>query len=303
EDQLEVKRNSLRKNQLNARSIRVDLDYNVEVKKLRIASLKSELADQKQLLEVGGISPAKYEKTKQELVLAEKDLETLTARNNIRLKQLETDYEGLRLTIAIQEKELEQQKELLKKMIVRAPSSGIILSLDGQQGQKVNKDKLLIKMSNLSNFKIRANTDDKNSEYIRTGNDVIIQLAEDEIEGQIGTVSPAIRNKKVEFDVYLDDSNHWRLRPSMTVPMQVVIDRVDSVMRVKYGPSIEKSSGFDIYKVEGDIAKKQHVTTGILGDDYLEIQTGLNPGDEVILSDVSLFRNREQVDIYHKGNE
>jgi len=207
------------------------------------------------------------------------------------------------LTIAIQEKELEQQKELLKKMIVRAPSSGIILSLDGQQGQKVNKDKLLIKMSNLSNFKIRANTDDKNSEYIRTGNDVIIQLAEDEIEGQIGTVSPAIRNKKVEFDVYLDDSNHWRLRPSMTVPMQVVIDRVDSVMRVKYGPSIEKSSGFDIYKVEGDIAKKQHVTTGILGDDYLEIQTGLNPGDEVILSDVSLFRNREQVDIYHKGNE
>ena len=303
EDQLEVKRNSLRKNQLNARSIRVDLDYNVEVKKLRIASLKSELADQKQLLEVGGISPAKYEKTKQELVLAEKDLETLTARNNIRLKQLETDYEGLRVTIAIQEKELEQQKELLKKMIVRAPSSGIILSLDGQQGQKVNKDKLLIKMSNLSNFKIRANTDDKNSEYIRTGNDVIIQLAEDEIEGQIGTVSPAIRNKKVEFDVYLDDSNHWRLRPSMTVPMQVVIDRVDSVMRVKYGPSIEKSSGFDIYKVEGDIAKKQHVTTGILGDDYLEIQTGLNPGDEVILSDVSLFRNREQVDIYHKGNE
>ena len=157
-------------------------------------------------------------------------------------------------------------------------------------------------MSNLSNFKIRANTDDKNSEYIRTGNDVVIQLAEDEIEGQIGTVSPAIRNNKVEFDVYLDDSNHWRLRPSMTVPMQVVIDRVDSVMRVKYGPSIEKSSGFDIYKVEGDVAKKQHVTTGILGDDYLEIQTGLKPGDQVILSDVSLFRNREQVDIYHKKN-
>ena len=74
QDQLEVKQNSLLKNRLNARSAKVDLDYNVQVKNLRIASLKSELADQEQLLEVGGISPAKFEQTKQELELAEQDL-------------------------------------------------------------------------------------------------------------------------------------------------------------------------------------------------------------------------------------
>ncbi|NOR76214.1 MAG: hypothetical protein GQ525_13785, partial [Draconibacterium sp.] len=55
-DQLEIKRNSLEKTQLNAQSTRLDLDYNEEVKKLRITSLKSTLADQEQLLEVGGIS-------------------------------------------------------------------------------------------------------------------------------------------------------------------------------------------------------------------------------------------------------
>ena len=298
EDQLEVKRNALRKNQLNARSIRVDLDYNIEVKKLRIASLKSELADQEQLLEVGGISPARYEQTKQELVLAEKDLETVSARNSIRLKQLETDDQGLRLQIAIQEKALEQQKELLKKMIIRAPSAGIILSLDGQVGEKVNKDKLLIKMSNLSNFKIRANADDDHSEYIRTGSEVIVNLGQEELEGQIGTVSPAIRDKKVEFDVYLEESNHARLRPNMTVPMKVVVARADSVMRVNYGSSIERTTDFDIYKVDGDVAIKQRISTGVLGDDHVEIRSGVEPGDQVIISDVSLFRNREKVDIY-----
>lgn len=298
EDQLEVKRNSLRKNQLNARSIRVDLDYNIEVKKLRIASLKSELADQEQLLEVGGISPARYEQTKQELVLAEKDLETVSARNSIRLQQLETEDEGLKLQITIQEKALEQQEELLKKMIIRAPSSGIILSLDGQVGEKVNKDKLLVKMSNLSNFKIQAITDDKHSEYIRTGSEVIVNLGDEQLDGQIGTVSPAIRDKKVEFDVYLDQSNHSRLRPNMTVPMHVVIARADSVMRVEYGSSFERTSNFDIYRVEGDVALKQRISTGVMGDDYMEIRSGLEPGDQVILSDVSLFRNREKVEIY-----
>lgn len=298
EDQLEVKRNSLRKNELNARSIRVDLDYNVEVRKLRIASLKSELADQEQLLEVGGISPAKYEKTKQELVLAEKDLETLKARNSIRLQQLETDDEGLRLQISIQEKELEQKNELLKNMIIRAPSSGIILSLDGQQGEKVNKDKLLIKMSNLSSFKILASADDKHSEYIRTGNQVFVDLAEEKLKGQIGTVSPAIRDKKVEFDVYLEQGNHWKLRPNMTLPIQVVLDKADSVMRVKYGPSLQRTSDFDIYRVEGDVAVKRRIRTGLMGDNYIEIQSGAEPGDQLIISDVSLFRNRDEVEIY-----
>ena len=298
EDQLEVKRNSLTKNDLNARSIRVDLDYNVEVRKLRIASLKSELADQEQLLAVGGISPARYEQTKQELVLAEKDLETLNSRNRIRLKQLETEDEGLRLQISIQEKDLEQQQELLKNMIIRAPSSGIILSLDGQQGEMVNKDKLLIKMSNLSSFKILALADDKHSDYIRTGNQVFIDLAEEKLEGQIGNVSPAIKNKKVEFDVYLEQNNHWKLRPNMTLPLQVVIDRADSVMRVKYGPSLQRTSDFDIYKVEGNIAVKRRIRTGLMGDHYLEILSGAEPGDQMIISDVSLFRNKDKVEIY-----
>lgn len=297
EDQLEVKRNSLTKNQLNARSIRVDLDYNVEVRKLKIASLKSDLADEEQLLEVGGISPAKFEKTKQELVLAEKDLETLNARNSIRLQQLETEDEGLKLQISIQEKELEYQQELLKKMIIRAPSSGIILSLDGQQGEKVNKDKLLIKMSNLSNFKILATADDKNSEYIRTGSEVIVHLTDEELQGQIGTVSPAIKDKKVEFDVYLLESNHHKLRPNMTVPIKVVVDRVDSVMRVPNTIPFQRSSSIDIYKVEGNLAVHRQIETGLQGDNFLEIRSGVSPGDRVIVSDVSIFRNKEHVDL------
>ncbi|MBN2812460.1 MAG: efflux RND transporter periplasmic adaptor subunit, partial [Bacteroidales bacterium] len=67
QDQLNIMENDLQKNRLNARSIRVDLDYNAEVKKLRISSLKTEIADQEQLLKVGGISPAMLEQTKQEL--------------------------------------------------------------------------------------------------------------------------------------------------------------------------------------------------------------------------------------------
>ena len=105
-DQLELKRNTLEKNKLSEFSTNVDLNYSEDVKKLNITSLKSQLADEEQLLEVGGISPAKLVKTKQEIALAEKDLVMLKQKNSISLKQLNAEEQGLNLGIKIQEKEL-----------------------------------------------------------------------------------------------------------------------------------------------------------------------------------------------------
>jgi HlyD family secretion protein len=83
-DQLEVKSNSLERSRLEGQMARIDLDYNVEVKKLRITSIKAQLADEEQLLSVGGISSAKIDETKQNLVLAEKDLDMIQKKNAIR---------------------------------------------------------------------------------------------------------------------------------------------------------------------------------------------------------------------------
>jgi HlyD family secretion protein len=108
-DQLEVKRNNLEKNQLTAQSTKLDLDYNEEVKRLKVISLNAQLSDQEQLLEVGGISPARVEETKQEITLAEKDLAMLIEKNSIRLKQLKAEDKGLILQIRMDEKMLQEK--------------------------------------------------------------------------------------------------------------------------------------------------------------------------------------------------
>ena len=172
-DQLEMKRNSLDKTRLNAQSTRLDLDYNEEVKALKITSLKSTLADQEQLLEVGGISPAKLEKTKQEITLAEKDLKTISEKNSIRLKQLIADEKGLLLQIKMQGKVLEEKQEILHELKIVAPSAGIILAISGNEGQRADKDKLLVRMSDLSSFKVTGSIDEQFAKQIKTGNRVM----------------------------------------------------------------------------------------------------------------------------------
>lgn len=297
EDQVEVKNNNLEKTLLNDRNIRVDLDYNVEVKKLKIVSIKSELADQEQLLEVGGISPAKYEKTKQELTLAEKDLETILAKNAIKLKQLSTEEEGLRLQIDIQQKQLDQKKELLRKMAIRAPSSGIILEVNGREGEKVDTDRLLVRMSDLTTFKLSASIEDTYTKVAKTGREVYALVNEKKLAGQIGTISPTIKNGKIEFDVFLDQSDYSGLRPNMSVDLMVVQVKRDSVLRVRKGPAFGKSGKHSIYFKQSGKALLREIKTGLSGDDYFEIKEGARPGDEMIISDISSVRKLKEVEL------
>ena len=297
QDQLEMKQNSLRKNKLNARSTKVDLDYNVQVKKLRIASLKSELEDQEQLLEVGGISPAKFEKTKQELELAEKDLIMLKEKNSINLQQLEADEEGLRLQIEMQEKELAVKEEALSKMIIRAPSAGIILSIRGKVGEKVDNDRLLIEMSDLTNFKIQGKVDDDYSEQLKTGIRVYVGLDNEQLTGVVGTVNPVIRDRKIEFDVNLRESNHYKLRPNLNVSLDIVREERDSVLRINNGPAIGRGNEHKVFVLQNGNAEEREIKTGMRTEEYVEVIEGLTEGERIVLSDISSVEDLEELEL------
>lgn len=295
-DQLGIMENDLHKNQLSARSIRIDLEYNADVKNLRIASLKSEIADQEQLLKVGGISPALFEQTKQELVLAEKDLKMTRDKNSIRLKQLETEEEGLILQINMRKKDLENKLSLLNQLNIKAPSNGIILSIIGNEGEKVDKDKLLVRMSDLSTFKIKSSIDNKYGDLLKTGGDVFAIIDNARLKGKIGNVSPILTDKKINFEVFLEYSDFTKLIPNLEVDLMIVTHQKDSVLRIEKGPAFNKNKLQNVYVVRENRAEKIEVTTGLMGTDYIEITSGLLPGDRIITSDVSVFHHRKEVE-------
>ena len=294
-DVLGVMENDLQKNRLIARSIRVDLDYNAEVKNLKITSLKTEIQDQDQLLKVGGISPALAEQTRQELVLAEKDLKMTLEKNSIRLKQLEAEEKGLQLQMDIKNKELEAKLDLLKRLTVRAPSDGIILGIYANAGEKVDRDKLLVKMSDMSTFKIVASVEYRYLDDVKTGGDVYAIIDRLRMKGKIGNVSPVIKDKKIDFDVFLDYSQYPKLMPNMEVALMLVIQQRDSVLRIEKGQDFSKSQRQDVFVIKSGRAVRQSITTGLIGTEYIEILSGLQAGDRVIISDVSPFRHKKEI--------
>ncbi|HET6555710.1 MAG TPA: HlyD family efflux transporter periplasmic adaptor subunit [Prolixibacteraceae bacterium] len=288
-DQLEVKSNSLERSRLEGQMARIDLDYNVEVKKLKITSIKAQLADEEQLLSVGGISSAKLDETRQNLVLSEKDLDMVLKKNAIRLKQMKTEESGLNLQIEIQQKQLADKLELLSKMKMKAPSNGIILAIAGKEGEKVGNDKMLISMSDLSSFKIRGSIDEKYSEYIKTGNTVYVFPENEKLAGTIGNITPAVADNKIQFNVHLDTLSKSKLIPNQSVKLQVLMSVKNEVLRISASNDFKNNSKRKVYILDSGKIVSREVTFGMKGSEYQEVISGLNEGENVILSNAPVM--------------
>ncbi len=298
-DQLAIKKNSLEKNNLAETSTKIDLKYSEEVKKIQITSLKSQLSDEEQLVEVGGISPAKIEKTKQEIALAEKELITLKEKNGIKLKQLKAEEEGLLLGIEIQEKELNEKMAALEQMNVKSRSSGIVLSIGNKPGERVNKDQVLVRISDLSSFKISGSVEEKMADFVKTGTPIYAIFEDSRLFGHIGIVSPIIENGKIKFNVHLDESSHPKLIPQQNIELWIARKLKDNALRIRNIPQFEKGKPEYLYVFKDGLAIKSRISIGVVSPDYIEIQDGVKEGDQIIvpLSGYHQFKNSNEVTV------
>ncbi|WP_430937039.1 efflux RND transporter periplasmic adaptor subunit [Saccharicrinis sp. 156] len=283
-DQLAVKQNSLEKTRLNAKGTRADLSYNEETKKLKITSIKSTLADQEQLFVVGGISQAKVDKTKQELVLAEKDLKLAQQKNSIKLAQLATDEKGLLLQIEMQQKELEQQKELLNKMDVKAPADGIILNIHAKEGEKIQGERVLVNVSDLTRLKVDASIAENHRWMIKIGRRAYIVVGKHRLQGRISSIMPMLDNGNLRFSVVLTEDDQSKLIPNQKVELQIVKRARYDVLRLKKGDLLNFKKKQSLYILNGDSAIRKDFEFGLITNEYAELKKGATQGSEVVIS-------------------
>jgi HlyD family secretion protein len=292
-DQLEMLNNNLLKLTLSSQSVKIDMEHDVEVKKLRIVSLESELADLKALIEVGGTSKANIEKTEQELVLAKKELNRATKKHRIRLEQLEADEAGLNLEIEMKEKQLDQALHTKDEMIITAPGKGVVLDVNARKGEIVNKNHVLVRISEHTRLKIKAEISDKYHNEIRNGGRVFALLDSTRLEGTIGNIKPVIEDDKIQFEVFLKNPQNDDIRVNKKVSLLVVTEERNNVLRLKNSlPQVYAKKDFCYTLHAGQVLQK-NIRTGLIGHDYIEVVEGLDSGEVVIVSDIPSLKQKK----------
>ncbi len=123
-------------------------------------------------------------------------------------------------------------------------------------------------------------------------------IKSDTLKGRLTQLSPAINEDTRTFSGYIAiDNPDLKLRPGMFAKADVVTIRKDSVLSIPKNIIKNRRGGKLVYTVDRNSATEKVIRTGISNDKYIEIETGLEPGDKIVIKGYEWLRNRSKVKV------
>lgn len=295
--QLETKKSEISKLKLDLDKSYYDIQSNNDIKQLRIGNLTDAVENAKRLYKAGGGTREDIEQAELNLKVAQ--LEKKQLENEIRNKQktMQIEEKEAEIAAAIQENDLNELQRKLNLANVVATRSGVVTYVNKNIGANIKEGETLARIADLSSFKVSGSLSDSYIDQLHNGMPVIIRFNDTQLRGSVSNVYPSVQNGIITFDIQLDERNNKQLRPNMKVDVYLVTSVHNKVMRVANGPAFKGASPLDIFVVSNGKAEKRTVHTGLSNFDFIELKDGVKPGDIVITSDMTEFKNSKELTV------
>jgi HlyD family secretion protein len=298
--QMESKANEISKLRLTLEKSFYDIKSNNSIKELRISNLKDNVSAAQRLLKAGGGTREDVEKAALDLKVAQ--LEKQQLENEIRSKQqtMKIEIREAEIALAIQKSDLQALKRKLDRAEIVASREGVVTWVNKNIGASINEGEALVRIANLSSFKVAGSMSDNMLDQIYNSMPAVIRIGENQLKASIANISPAINNNIVSFDLRLDDKAAKTLRPNQKVDVFLITETRPKVMRVSNGPAFNGAGKQDVFVLRNGVAERRKIETGLSNFDYIEIKSGLKPGDQVITTDMSAYKHYQAIPILSK---
>lgn len=193
--------------------------------------------------------------------------------------------------LKLSEINLELAKLDMDSSIIRAPYDGIVLSSSYKEGQYASPGINAISIIS-DDFIIKADINEIDVVNLQVGQDVDSRLDayyENEFSGKIINISPISSNiggvVSYELTVKPETGNGPELLYGLSASLTITTSGVENVLFVPIQSVYEEDgkSYVDLVAEDGGIEKTE-VTTGMFNYDFIEIKSGLNEGDTILIS-------------------
>jgi len=297
DDRIALKRNE---------QIRTELDLNRElsalagerrIKSLELESLRFEVERNRQLVSDGLVSQDALRKSEQDAARAGIELEQLAeAEENAREAQA-ARLDGLELEVSLLEKDREEAAHRLRLATAVSDRPGVVTRVVPQAGMTVRVGDELARVADLSSFRVEATLSDMHSGRLAEGMEARVRVGERTLRGTVARVRPTVENGVISFEVALEERSHPDLRHNLRVDVHVVTGRKEDAVCLERGSYVHANGSDCVFVIRGGVAVRTPVRFGLAGVDRVEILEGLEPGEEVIVSDMSHHTQAEEVKI------
>lgn len=232
------------------------------------------------------------------LKLSEVRAKELETRNEIEKKRLSVYSESAKAQIASQEAKVEQLRALaglksaqMDALHVRAGIAGVLQELPLQPGQRVNPGTTLAKVVQPEKLKAQLKIAETQARDVQIGEPASIDTRNGVAEGRVSRIDPASQNGTVTVDVALDGPLPKGARPDQSVDGTIELEHLADTVTVGRPAFGQEQGTISLFRLQpdGDEAVRVKVRLGKSSVNVVQILSGLQPGEKVILSDMSAW--------------
>ena len=275
-----------------------DLSMKIKVSAMQLNRKKVELRNEQYLDSLGSGTTDKVRQAELSYNVAQLEYEQLKQQYDNEKEVLAAEYKVQELDFSIFRKGLAEMKRTLDDAQVRSPRKAILTYINNQIGAQVSQGSQLAVISDLSHFKVEGEIADTYGDRVAAGGKAIVKIGSEKLEGTVSSVTPLSKNGVISFTVQLNEDNNRRLRSGLKTDVYVMNAVKEDVMRIANASYYVGRGEYELFVQDSDneIIKRK-VQLGDSNFEYVEVVSGLQPGDKVVVSDMSNYKNKSKLKV------
>lgn len=293
----EVQMNELKLEQLRIqnRSKLSEMEMQLKVSRMELNRKAVELRNEQYLDSLGAGTTDKVRQVELDYNVSKLKLEEDEQKFINEQATADADLKVRELELNIARKTLAETKRTLDDARIKAPRKAILTYVNTEIGAQVAQGEKVAIVSDLSHFKIEGEIADTYGDRIAAGSRAVVKVGKEELAGTVTDVTPLSKNGVMSFSVRLEQDNHKRLRSGLKTDVYVLTAVKDSVMRIANGSYYVGPGEYELFVRSGNELLKRKVQLGDSNYELVEVVSGLKPGDQVVVSDMSNYKNKRKM--------
>jgi HlyD family secretion protein len=285
-EELASKQNQKKKLQLNIESTLTELQTNYEIQRLKGASLLKSYENEQYLKTLGGTTEEMVKLAELNSKISQLEVQHLGESITNKKATLEADLKDQEYKISIYQKEINELKKRIDDSDIKASGSGVVIWINDKIGSTVSVGGEVVKLANLTSFKVEGNINDINSGKLALGRKVKVYVGDSVVTGAISAVHPTVENDNMKFVVSLDRKDNPILRSNQKVDISIITSHKKNAVLLPRQRLVIKGTNPYLFILKDGEALRHTVKLGDGNFDYIEVLEGISAGDEVIISDM-----------------
>jgi HlyD family secretion protein len=189
-----------------------------------------------------------------------------------------------------------EQKQAL---MVRAGMTGVLEEISIGLGQQVGPGTILARVANSARLMARIHVPEAQASNIETNQLAAVTLQDKSYAAKVVHIDPNVQNGTVSVDLKFAGPQPREARTDLSASGSIDIEKIPVTTFVKWPLQTRSGEALSLFKLadDGKEASRVDVAIGRISDDSVQVTQGLQPGDKIIVSDMSSWHRYDHLQL------